>query len=838
MNWPFIAVLLASYRNTKFSVAMLVCSLVIATAGLSAVLVINNSAKQSYSSDDQFLIADVSHQVIANGNDKTLSISDYANLRRAGFTELIAVAQTSQHLYVKGQRLTMRRIEHTGIDMFALFNLQSRPVSLSLSPSNYAKPITALTNNAGLLHPELLENITEAAAKLNEIPATISTESGQLLPELQAFESASLGNDILMSMANLYRLYPQTQLSSLLLVGDLSTERIELLNTELPEHLALQPISNAESDAELTSSFHLNLMAMALLMFVVCLFIVVNAINLLLHARMPWLKICRQLGIGRKELYVVQLVEVSLLTFLATIGGIIIGLELAQLASPTVQATLENLYQVEVGYGELSLLGLFSEVFAISLLGCVAATLLPLQKLNQNLSSTKAINEKISDTLWLKVTWGCFAVFALCGFVLLNFAQALWLLLVATACVILAGCCILLIHYPIVLQQIVKIIPSRFPLLQVSTMQSIALSSKTKIACCAFFIAATSNIGMNLMVDSFRGATVSWLEQRLAADYYIYSDKALNLESIAKEADVKVDQRFENYTVFNKREIEQFSYPTSPRFRAAMSFYKVAPNLTNNQEGLWEEFESEQGILINQQFAFSLNYDVDDIINIPHPSTDELNRYRILGIIYDFGNPSPQVLMPAKLFNPATTKYFIYSVSGTPASIEQFQEALVAANIDIDKRMIETSELLRISMRAFDNTFVITDGLNLVTLLVAALSLACAIVVIMSDLRPQNMLVRSLGVSAFKTQALALFQYILLCVVALLFATPFGILLGWVLISDINYQAFSWTYPLLISAIKIAKVYGVSLVVVVVIIAIPLIRAGKRPLINDIRQVN
>jgi putative ABC transport system permease protein len=177
-------------------------------------------------------------------------------------------------------------------------------------------------------------------------------------------------------------------------------------------------------------------------------------------------------------------------------------------------------------------------------------------------------------------------------------------------------------------------------------------------------------------------------------------------------------------------------------------------------------------------------------------------------------------------------------VSGTPASIEQFQEALVAANIDIDKRMIETSELLRISMQAFDNTFVITDGLNLVTLLVAALSLACAIVVIMSDLRPQNMLVRSLGVSAFKTQALALFQYILLCVVALLFATPFGILLGWVLISDINYQAFSWTYPLLISATKIAKVYGVSLVVVVVIIAIPLIRAGKRPLINDIRQVN
>ena len=96
----------------------------------------------------------------------------------------------------------------------------------------------------------------------------------------------------------------------------------------------------------------------------------------------------------------------------------------------------------------------------------------------------------------------------------------------------------------------------------------------------------------------------------------------------------------------------------------------------------------------------------------------------------------------------------------------------------------------------------------------------------------------NLGVSAFKTQFLAMFQYVLLCLVALIFATPFGILLAWVLITDINYQAFSWTYPLLISLTKIAKVYALSFCVVILVIIVPLIRAGKRPLINDIRQVN
>ncbi len=422
---------------------------------------------------------------------------------------------------------------------------------------------------------------------------------------------------------------------------------------------------------------------------------------------------------------------------------------------------------------------------------------------------------------------------------LLNNTQALWLLLIATACVILAGCCILLINYPTALKLIEKLVPESLALLRVSTKQSVALSGKTKIACCAFFIAATSNIGMNLMVDSFRGATLSWLEQRLAADYYIYSSTELALDNIAKESGVIVHQRFENYTEIGTRKIQQFSYPSTPRFQEAMSFYEIAPQYSQDNIGeLWHDFEVQKGVLVNQQFAFSMDYKVNDKVLIPHPSSGRLGEYEVLGIIYDFGNPYAQVLMPISLFDSSTTSFFIYSLQGDEVSIAYFTEALLQQGINIEKRLIETSELLRLSMQAFDDTFVITDGLNIVTLFVAALSLACAIVVIMNDVRPQNMLIRSLGVSAFKTQLLALFQYILLCCVALIFATPFGILLAWVLISDINYQAFSWTYPLVISTAKIAKVYGLSLLVVVLVIIIPLIRAGKRPLINDIRLVN
>jgi putative ABC transport system permease protein len=367
----------------------------------------------------------------------------------------------------------------------------------------------------------------------------------------------------------------------------------------------------------------------------------------------------------------------------------------------------------------------------------------------------------------------------------------------------------------------------------VSTKQSIALSGKTKVACCAFFIAATSNIGMNLMVDSFRGATVSWLESRLATDYYLYYNGNEDINQLAIDAQVDIYQRFENTLSYKDQKLQQFSYPSTQQFRSAMVFEQV-----DDVNHAWEMFEKEKAIFVNQQFAFSFGYAIGDTVTMPHPGNGTLREYSIQGIFYDFGNVYKQVLLPLSSFNSAVSKSTIYSINADEQGLERFKLGLAGANIDYERSLLNTDELLKMSKDTFDRTFIITDGLNIVTLLVAALSLACAIVVLMNDVRPQNMLIRSLGVSALKTQLLALFQYMLLCLIALIFATPFGILLSWVLIYDINLQAFQWTYPLHINFEKIAYIYAVSLAVVIIVISIPVIRASKRSLIEDIRWLN
>lgn len=828
---------------------MLCASLVIASGGLSTVLIINTSAKQSYGGSNTLLIPNVQYQIVAKTPQSVLTKDDYAVLRNKGFSQLIAIATASSHIYKGEERLSKRRITLTGIDSISLLPLLTGSTksaqNTTLIAQNQTLGSMAFGSSLAIGHPNLLAELEADNNSTQRLSTRPMSELNALklqnyaLPKLIGMNNPSLGNDLICDIGEFYRLFPDAELSSLLLVGTASSDdvsyRISQIEKQLPTHLKIVAINTNIQQGELTNSFHINLLAMALLMFVVCLFIVINAVNLLINARMPWFKICRQLGISRYQIFANQLIEMSLITLFTSCVGIYLSIHLSNIVSPSIQATLEGLYGVQVGFGNISLLGLFMQVFGISLLGCIAATITPFLISNKSLNSIKSkINVAHSQSRWRRVFWLSSVIFAAIAFSLLQLDAALWLMLLATALLILSGCSLLLANYPQVICVLDRLIPPSFTLLKLSTQQSVALSGKTKVACCAFFIAVTSNIGMKLMVDSFRNATLSWLDSRLTSDYYLYYDGNEDIAALAKTADVELYQRYEKIINYkNNKNIQLHSYPTTVQFKQAMVFYERA-----SHEQAWDDFENEKAVFVNQQFAFSYGYKVGTTITLPHPTTNVSTTYVIQGIIYDFGNAYKQVIMPLSAFDGSLTKSSIYSIIEDEAGLARFKQALDSANINYQNSLLSTKELLAISEKTFNRTFLITDGLNVVTLLVAALSLACAIVVLMNDTRPQNMLIRSLGISAIKTQLLALFQYLLLCLVALIFATPFGILLSWVLIYDINFHAFKWTYPLQIDVLKIAYIYIVSLSVVLLVISIPIVRAGKRPLIKDIRRLN
>ncbi|MFC4700562.1 FtsX-like permease family protein [Glaciecola siphonariae] len=856
--WQVYNLLLASYRNTWFSLLMVVLSLLIACAGLSAVLIINQGAKQSYTGSSASFLVPARHQIVALNASVPLSKADYASLRRQGY-RLSAIAETKQRLYIGDRRLSARRISLIGVDALPLLNqsyaaprgsiarspsLSSQLTSDVSSASTSASASTlALTDEqpdtsvdwlltqagAGLglsgvmMHPQLARELNVKQGDRFALSASSNAElSPVLLPPMQLLEVNALSDALLMDIGTLLNLLPELNLSAIFVLGKPDDKELASIRASLPSHLSLVSIDTEQSDPEMTESFYLNLFAMALLMFAVCLFIVMNAFNLLIFNRFAMLKSLRQLGVGRRQILLAHGLEFILFALAITAAGIWIGSQLALFVAPTIRGIVEGLYQVQLGFTDTSWWGLYVKVLAISLTGIALALLAPIKQLNQSLSHTQPNADNTSINRWLFVIS---AILGLCAFFIFFTSSHLGMLLLGAACFILSGCGLLIQSFPLCLRWVFALVPKRAVLMRLSAAQAVFLSKKTKIACCAFFIAATSNLGMNLMVDSFRLSTEGWLSQRLAAPFYLYSNNPEHNQALPALADannIKLVPRYQQDERYKQQALQIVSYPQQATFKEAMVFESALDNA-------WDMFEQGTGAFVNQQFAIRQSLQLNSTIALASGQT-----YTIAGIIYDYGNPSSQLLLNLNQFPQAIAQSNLFAVFGGADDIARFTEQLGSIGIIRDSQFYASEDILSESMKVFDRTFLITDGLNLVTLLVAALSLASTIVILLSQSRAQMMLLRAMGISAWQCRRILLQQYLLLCFVALLAATPFGIALSYILIEFINYHAFNWSYPLVIDWLSIASLYVLSLFIVALIILLPIMYRTQKGLAQEL----
>lgn len=822
----------ASYQHNTLRLALVLIALVTACAGLSAVLVINSAAKNSYASSSQPFLQQVEQRIIALSGH-TLSKQDFASLRRLGFTQLIPVLRSSQNIIhpITGES---QRISLLGIDTFSIisYSVNNPLVTKQNSSKNSTQQLAQLWRPpfVSVMHPDF-------ATELNLINGQIySHQNNQLLPKLAVTAIEGLGREIVMDIGQLQQVLGKQKISELLLVGEKNAVRTHALKAALPVHLRLENINTGEQAQQLTGSFHLNLLAMACLMFVVCMFVVMNALHLLIMKRWHNLRIARQLGVSRKQIYSAQGIELVLISILCAPMGAIAGIFLAQLASPLVSLTLQSLFDVRIGYTQVAYLTLMTQCFAACLLGALAAAILPMWQLNTKLALRNLSTDiNTRHRLWVYAS----ILLGLIALGLAYYSTGMLMSFSAIAMGIFAGCSLLIYAVPKSLNILFHSLPEQWLLFRWLAADGVRLSQKSKIACCAFFIALTSNIGMNLMVDSFRQATQQWLTQRLVADQYVstQSTKVFNEWLATQDIDVLVIERKGLDAVLLYKSVSQPKNPTRIELRSYPNntLYQDAMLFASEQADSWQIFAAGQGVLVNQQLAFRHGLTLGDELRF-YVGSGEPETKQIVGIYYDYGNQRAQALLALNHFaqySADTTLFALHFDSEQQQSL--FANQLASASISNQVRSIQTSELLALSMQTFERTFVITDGLNIVTLLVAALSLATSVLMIDMDNRPQRALLRSMGVSNYQITGLSLIQYTLLSLLACLVALPFGIGLTWLLINLINVQAFSWSYPILITSSKLFSAGLLSILLIVLAVALPLFKLSRRKLVEDIK---
>ncbi len=795
-----LVTLLAFARRRPWEPLLIIFSIMVACAGLTAVSLINDSAGSNNPPTDNSWTRPYL-TITATSPSQPLRRSDYALLRRAGFDEIVAVTRAEASVGCEAQ--TTHPLNIVGIDSVGAFShhrtngkrQSSTPVSDQVSSGIALSSATLALLGCSGNALTLADSTLPPATLLGSVPY------GVVLMDIDVFYS-------LFSLK-------QTPLSELIVADPMTAPRLATLNDFLPAHLQVNVLPRLAGHNEMSESFQLNLWAMGALMAIVSLFIVINALNLMYRARLPSLVRLRQTGVSTLHLSLALAVELVMYTGIACLLGVTLGAWLTLTFTPAIASTFTSLFSLDYVQAQPVFLDLFIQAWLLSMLALSMFLIVPVLRLSR-LLTFKASLSRNALPLWPGLL--ALGIALIAPAFAFDTVSALAVVGVSLVC----GCLCILSWLPPLLATLARHVPRRMPLLHYSTASAVQLSHRTRMAVCAFFTALSANIAMNVMTDSFRQATYDLVENRLSADAYLY-----NVDSprqLPAPASVTLTPVYRSDIQIDSMPARARSYPSTFRAKQGLVTDSIAPDA-------WTLFADDEGVFINQQLAFRRALSLGDSIDITFTAGIKDN-YRVVGIYPDYGNPDSQALVSIDRLATASNFSGVVSVEFMPSmSAKTIADWRSSLPDDID--YYSSSELLTLSMKAFEQTFTVTRALNIATLSVAALSFLLAMITVSLDIRPQLSLLRSLGLSSLAIHLALFSQYVLLCTGTALLALPAGIALSWVFIYRVNRYAFDWVYPLSVDPGVLLSSALYSVAAMLIVLLIPLSRLRARV---DLRQ--
>lgn len=776
VGWVLVT-LFSHWRRHPLQLGCLIVGLWLATALWSGVQALNQQARDSYDRAAQLFGAQ-SGQVLISPDGQPFDQAVYVELRRLGWL-VSPLLQGSLGVRSAAPAVaadTTQTVQLVGIDPLTL------PADSALTQGSALPDIAAF-----MLAPGQAWIASDTLQRLGISPQDrLVTATGDVLPPVRIRDELPPGL-IVVDIGRAQQLLGQPGRVSQLLVAGPFAER----NLPIPDAVPLQWELREDADLQrLTDSFHLNLTALALLAFLVGLFIVQAAAGLAMQQRRRQIQTLRACGASAVDLALALLVELIALATLAGVLGMLSGYLLAAALVGDLAASLRGLYGAQVAARVDISASWWLSGLGMSLAGTLVATgghafaalresLVPSRqppgwKLAQRrtlwrLSSTSLVLLVLAAGLWLFAD-GLLAGFALLGCILLAATLALPLLLAA------------LLH--------VGRRCARGALSEWFWADSRQQLSRLGLPLMALLLALSANIGVGGMTEGFRRTFTDWLGQRLAADVYVRptgeeqaQDILVWLEGRPDRSEVlpswQVDSRFRQWPIEISGVIAHPLYPrTWPLLEA--------------ESDAWARLQAGDGALVSEQLAHRANLQVGDRLGLETPRGDW--SLRLVGTYPDYGNPRGQVLVSAQALRKRWPEVPIGSIGvvsdAEPAELAQTIEAQFAG-----ARATDQASLKAYSSQVFEQTFAATAALNSLTLGVAALALFATLLGLADTRLLQLAPLWAMGLRPGQLGLLSLAQLAVLATFTCLLAIPLGLVLSWCLVAVVNVQAFGWRLP-------------------------------------------
>ncbi|OOE88140.1 ABC transporter permease [Salinivibrio sharmensis] len=819
MFGPVASALWGHYRRHPFQVFLVWLGLTLGVSLLVGVLSINQHAQQSYREGAKLFNNPYPFSIHHTERTQRVPHAFYVGLRRQGLTQCVPVDR------IDIVTPSLDDIHLMGVDTIAMLPLlsgQAAESSATLSPLDaISEPYPVYVGEAMAEHKGWEEG---QMIELLDYPPI-----GPL--RIIDNDALSMGTYLVADMALLRKLSSRTGFTEVL-CGALSQSERQTIREDLSSALTLTKTQSTQL-GPLTRAFHLNLLAMGLLAFVVGLFIFYQAISLSMTQRQPLVGNLRQLGVDGRQLSGVVATELLLWVLLGVVSGNVLGMLLANQLLPAVATTLSDLYGADINlvmHWQWQW-GLYSLLLAI--LGAAMASAWPLVRLvstspgrlSQRMTLMRGTRREYAVQAILAVllglaAWGVsywetsqWQGFTLIAFTMLSAALALpylcgWLF--HTSAAAYAG--------------------ARWRWFFTDAAASLSYRG---VAAMAFMLAISAHIGMETMVGSFRTSTETWLQQRLAADVYVRPNHAALDEMETWLVNNKdVAQFWTSYRrelTANQGRLEVLSVGNRPSEKQTLAMKAAQPDY-------WAQVHQERAVLLSEALAAKFGVGVGESINLPAPMGE---RWQVAGIYYDYGNPYGQLVVSTRSDAGQWLKQGRSSLAvvlNQDTQTEQFVDRINHRFSLTTGQVQNQADIMRYAMRIFDRTFTVTESLCALMLVVAICGLFFSTLATELSRQRQYSLLRYLGLSGRELIALGGGQLVLLGLTSALIAIPLGLVLAGMLIHVVLKASFGWTMTMSFFPISYATTIGLSMLALMVAGAWPVYRMLKRTAAASLRD--
>jgi putative ABC transport system permease protein len=582
-----------------------------------------------------------------------------------------------------------------------------------------------------------------------------------------------------------------------------------ILKRELPPSVIIEPVGvRTDQNRKMLGAFRWNLRVLSYIALIVGGFLIYNTIAISVVRRRNEIGVLRALGASRAAILAGFLAEAIFFGIVGSALGLFVGRLMAIGAVRLIGSTVEALYvssqpaPIHITFPAAVTgiaLGISVSILAALAPGLEAAHVAPVESMTRGREEYIAASRSKSSSLVGLAIFLLAAAFSHLPAIhrVPIFAYLAVVLLIAGTALVIPGFIALFVGFT---QGFIGKTWGVEALLAARSLR--ASLGRTSILTAALATAVAMTVSIGIMVGSFRETVTVWMDNQLKADLYLRPAGSVTADqhptmspdiadAIEKIPGVASVDRFRAYPI---------SYDGLPATLAGGE----ASRDKNSAATHFLPGEDERTILtklptgdyavVSEPFANKHNISVGGTLHLPLGGNTR--EFKVLGIYYDYSTERGYIVLDRAVLlkylpDPAPSNLGVYLKPGT--NLDEVRKKIGAVIAGRGVLVLANENLRKAAITTFDRTFRITYALEVVSILVAVMGIAGALLAIVIDRRRELGLLRFLGSSRPQLRKIILCEAGLLGLFSNAIGLALGTVLSLILIFVINKQSFGWT---------------------------------------------